>query len=214
MMFLFATTAHAQKDVTKFLGIPVDGTKAEMIQKLKAKGFKSTAYDSEILEGEFNGRKVNIHVVTNNNKVYRIMVADANTLSEADIRIRYNNLCYQFEHNDNYIFITEDQSIPLNEDISYEMVINEKRYQAIYFQNPNMDSTVMTNTLLELFSSKYTPEQYASLTDEERNQVHFDITLEVISKKQVWFTISEFEGKYYISMYYDNKYNESNGEDL
>ena len=54
MMMLFATTANAQKDITKFLGIPIDGTKAEMIQKLKAKGFTSKAYDSEILEGEFN----------------------------------------------------------------------------------------------------------------------------------------------------------------
>lgn len=82
MMILFATTANAQKDVTKFLGIPVDGTKAEMIQKLKAKGFTSTAYDPEILEGEFNGEKVEIHIVTNNNKVYRIIVADKSMRDE------------------------------------------------------------------------------------------------------------------------------------
>ena len=37
---LSLTTAYAQKDVTKFLGIPVDGTKAAMIQKLKNKGFR------------------------------------------------------------------------------------------------------------------------------------------------------------------------------
>ena len=29
----------AQTDVTKFLGIPVDGDKSEMISKLKSKGF-------------------------------------------------------------------------------------------------------------------------------------------------------------------------------
>lgn len=29
----------AQNDVTKFLGIPVDGPKSEMIRELKAKGF-------------------------------------------------------------------------------------------------------------------------------------------------------------------------------
>ena len=38
--------------------------------------------------------------------------------------------------------------------------------------------------------------------------------LEVVSKKSVWFTISEFQGKYYISMFYDNVYNQANGEDL
>lgn len=214
MMLLFATTANAQKDITKFLGIPIDGTKAEMIQKLKAKGFTSTAYDSEILEGEFNGENVNIHIATDHNRVYRIMVADSNTKSEANIRVRFNNLCYQFEHNDNYIFFTENQTIPQDEDISYEMTVNDKRYQASYYQKPNMDSTVMANALLELFPTKCTPEQYASLTEEERSNLHFEIALEVISKKQVWFTISEFAGEYYISMYYDNKYNESNGEDL
>lgn len=65
-----ATLCFAQKkDVTKFLGIPVDGTKTEMIQKLKAKGF---TYNQRLdcLEGEFNGREVKIFVVTNNNKVY------------------------------------------------------------------------------------------------------------------------------------------------
>ena len=30
----------AQKDITKFMGIPVDGFKKDMIQKLKAKGFE------------------------------------------------------------------------------------------------------------------------------------------------------------------------------
>lgn len=69
---MFAVCASAQKDVTRFLGIPVDGTKTEMIQKLKAKGFRPTTYDKETLEGEFNGRDVYVSVVTNNNKVWRI----------------------------------------------------------------------------------------------------------------------------------------------
>ena len=78
-----------QKDVTRFLGIPVDGSKSEMIRKLKAKGFESTSYDREVLTGEFNGTTVNVHVVTNNEKVYRIMVADAVPRSEGDIIIHY-----------------------------------------------------------------------------------------------------------------------------
>ena len=40
------------------------------------------------------------------------------------------------------------------------------------------------------------------------------IVLEQMSKKSVWFMIDESYGKYGIIMYYDNKYNESNGEDL
>ena len=37
---------------------------------------------------------------------------------------------------------------------------------------------------------------------------------EIISKKPVWFMISNSGGEYYISMYYDNEYNKANGEDL
>lgn len=216
MMILFATTANAQKDVTKFLGIPVDGTKAEMIQKLKAKGFTSKAYDSEILEGEFNGEKVEIHIVTNNNKVYRIMVADKTMRNEANIRIRFNNLCNQFENNGNYVFFMDDQSIPQDEDISYEMTVKDKRYEAAYYQNPVMDSTTLANTVLENLSSKYnyTVEQVATLTEEEQAKLQFDLAYDLISKKSVWFMISERYGEYSILMYYDNEYNRSNGEDL
>lgn len=55
MTISFASFAQ-NKDVTKFLGIPVDGTKTEMKQKLIAKGFvpKKLGND-EWLEGEFNG---------------------------------------------------------------------------------------------------------------------------------------------------------------
>ena len=97
-MLLFAvlvisglTIFAQQRDVTKFLGIPVDGTKSEMIQKLKAKGFRWNM-EKECLEGEFNGRDVEISIVTNNNKVYRIAVVDAIFSNETSIRIRFNSL--------------------------------------------------------------------------------------------------------------------------
>lgn len=38
-MIATITSFAQQKDVTSFLGIPVDGTKTEMKQKLIAKGF-------------------------------------------------------------------------------------------------------------------------------------------------------------------------------
>jgi hypothetical protein len=89
ILFIFSVALHAQKDVTQFLGISVDGNKSVMIQKLKAKGFKSNPYDKDVLDGIFNGAKVNIHIVTNNNKVCRIMVCDANTMDESNIKIRF-----------------------------------------------------------------------------------------------------------------------------
>ena len=92
LAIMIAFAASAQRNVTKFLGIPIDGTKSAMIQKLKAKGFTYDA-TNDVLSGEFNGRDVNLHVVTNNNKVYRIMVVDAVGSSEGQIKIRFNTLC-------------------------------------------------------------------------------------------------------------------------
>lgn len=134
MMILFATTANAQKDVTKFLGIPVDGTKAEMIQKLKVKGFTSKAYDSEVLEGEFNGEKVNIHIVTNNNKVYRIVVVDQTKRDEEQIIIRFNTLCRQFEKNSKYTPIFDNPTIPDTENIFLGIKRSKKNIKQLIFR--------------------------------------------------------------------------------
>ena len=137
MLFVFSTALYAQKDVTKFLGIPVDGTKTAMIQKLKAKGFTPSTWDKNILEGEFNGFDVNVHIVTNNNKVWRIMLADKITQDETGIKIRFNELCRQFENNKKYKSMTDkEQTIPDDEDLSYEMTVNNKRYEAVYYQQP------------------------------------------------------------------------------
>lgn len=57
----------AQNDVTKFLGIPVDGPKSEMIRKLKAKGFILNGENAnEFLTGRFNGMDVRVYISTEN----------------------------------------------------------------------------------------------------------------------------------------------------
>lgn len=96
ILLVISVSLFAQKDVTKFMGIPIDGFKPEMIQKLKEKGFVSSESDKNILEGEFNGTQVNVHIATNNNKVCRIMLCDAHQMDETNIRIRFNKLCQQF----------------------------------------------------------------------------------------------------------------------
>ena len=102
MFLMLGVYAFAQKDVTQFLGIPVDGTKMEMVQKLKAKGFKyNSTYDW--LVGEFNGREVVLLIAANNNKVWRVAVRDKWTTDEANIKIRFNALCRQFAKNEKYL---------------------------------------------------------------------------------------------------------------
>ncbi len=40
------------------------------------------------------------------------------------------------------------------------------------------------------------------------------VVTEMMEKKLVWFIISENYGQYFITMFYDNEYNHSDGEDL
>lgn len=208
----------AQTDVTKFLGIPVDGNKSDMMRKLKSKGFTQSPYAEGVLTGKFNGVDVNVHIVTNNDKVCRIMVCDANTMDEASIRIRFNVLCKQFKNNSKYCSLSEeDQKLKEGEDISYEMTVHKKRYEAIFYQLPDTAAANYTEEFQSLICSKYTKEQLENPSEEISNDIYEEAAmyaLDKATKKPVWFMISKNYGEYYITMFYDNEYNRANGEDL
>ena len=217
---LLTLSLYAQNDVTTFLGIPVDGFKSEMRQKLIAKGFTPKKVgNNEYLEGEFNGTDVHIFIATNNNKVYRIMVCDANTQDEANIKIRFNKLVNQFENNKRYTAL-DQYTISDTEDISYEMLFHKKTFDALFYQNPDMekvDTLALQNKIREQLLEKYKPEQLENPTEEMNQEVQaiaMRIGMDMIFKKPVWFRICESYGEYYITMYYDNEYNHANGEDL
>ncbi len=191
MLGVSSLVMHAQHDVTKFLGIPVDGTKSEMIKKLETKGFilNSDAkkyWGEDVLEGEFNGSDVYVHIVTNNNKVYRIMVVDKRSVGESSIKIRFNGLCEQFENNKKYIPYEKTQTLSYDEDISYEILVHKKRYQAAFYQCPD-----------DLINSSQAYKQIMCPTE-----------------NLVWFMITEESGEYKIALFYDNTHNQANGEDL
>ncbi|MBV4293628.1 hypothetical protein [Alistipes shahii] len=215
---LCTATMQAQDEkagVTKFLGIPVDGYKPAMIEKLKAKGFTPSIADKDVLEGEFNGVDVHVYIATNNNKVWRIMLADQNTCGETDIKIRFNRLCRQFENNPRYTSMTDEQIIPDDEDISYEITVNDKRYEAGFYQTP--DSIAIYNESKKSLLSKYTQEQLDNPTEEISKVILIQYIANKINYRfnnKVWFMIAEYARKYYICMYYDNGYNKADGEDL
>ena len=211
--------AFGQQEVTKFLGIPVDGSKAEMIRKLKEKGFTPSPLRGDVLEGEFNGAEVNVYVATNNNKVWRIMVADKNQVGGTDIKIRFNNLCRQFQENEKYLSASlSGFTIPADEDIDYEITVHDKCYEAVYAQLPEVvDTIAVMQSLIPVLMKKYTVEQISNPTEEVQKDINETIAtymVDILLMRQVWFSISKFRGEYYITMFYDNKYNEANGEDL
>ena len=137
VMLMLSIALHAQHNVTKFLGIPVDGTKTSMIQKLKNKGF---TYDvkNDVLSGEFNGKNVLIRIVTYKNKVWRLIVFNNQPCDEAQIKIEYNYLCQQFKNNIKYQ-LRDSYEIPEKEDISYQLNVKSKNYQSSFYQTPDDD---------------------------------------------------------------------------
>ena len=211
IMAIAAISMSAQNDVTTFLGIPVDGSKSEMKQKLVSKGFvPKKVGENEFLEGEFNGTKVHVFIVTNNNKVYRIMLCDVITQNEADIKIRFNRLVNQFENNKRYTSIG-NYTLSDDEKISYEMAVHQKNYDASFCQEE------LRNELL----SKYTEDELKNPSEEKSKEIQAEtikiglkIGAKLMLKKSVWFRICGSYGEYFITMYYDNEYNHANGEDL
>lgn len=175
-LLMLSLSLFAQRQVTKFLGIPVDGSCKAMIQKLKAKGFTDEKY-GDGLEGQFNGKDVSILVQTNKNKVWRIVVTYKDSYDKEQIKTQYNRLINQFSNNPRYKVVKAEELT--DKDYIYrEVSINKKQYQANFYQLP----------------------------DDEN-----------IGKRNVWFTIKEHAFKcdeYYIVIYYENGYNEANGEDL
>lgn len=219
-MIATITSFAQQKDVTSFLGIPVDGTKTEMKQKLIAKGFVPKKFgDEEFLEGEFNGCNVNVYIRTNNNKVYRIMVADNFTVDEAQIKICFNNLVSQFENNKRY-FPLDKYTLSDEEDISYEMTVHNKNYDAYFYQVPDMekaDTLALQEKVRNELLSKYTEAELTNPSEEITKEIKntaIKIGTELMLMKPVWFKIVRVNGEYFICMFYDNEYNRSHGEDL
>lgn len=175
-LLMLSLSVFAQRQVTKFLGIPVDGSRTDMIEKLKAKGFRYNSY-VDALEGQFNGKNVTIDAQANNNKVWRIAVIYNNSFDKEQIKIQYNHLINQFSNNPRYM-VADAKELTDKDDIYQEVSINKKQYAASFYQLP----------------------------DDEN-----------IENRNVWFTIKEDPNdfqKYIIIIFYENKYNEANGEDL
>lgn len=215
-MLVLSISMYAQREVTKFLGIPVDGTKSEMIRELKAKGFKKD-YDSvSDLKGEFNGREVDLSVMTNKDKVWRIVVSDVSLLDETQIKIRFNKLCQQFRNNPKYI-VVKDVIISNDECLSD----NIDSYEAAYYQKQGSFNVYDSQRIRDLCMVKYGTKKIKDLSEEQRENLYREYVDEDAlghQKRLVWFKIVKIQlGEsvmYSLAMYYENGYNEANGEDL
>ena len=130
---LFATISlnALSQNVMKFLGIPIDGTKKEMISKLEEKGYEYSSI-ADALSGEFNGTDVLIKVQTVNNRVWRIAILDATSNDEANIKIRFNTLFDQLSNNGKYD-LDDGRKLKDNDNIRYDMTIRKKRFDVSFY---------------------------------------------------------------------------------
>lgn len=68
---------------------------------------------------------------------------------------------------------------------------------------------------------EYTQEEIENPTEQQKKDIDKTIEyesqkvyIEMMEKKLVWFIIRESYGEYLITLFYDNEYNHSDGEDL
>ena len=170
-LFVLITMATIAQDnnTIKFLGIPVDGTKKEMISKLQAKGYEYDAYSDDLF-GEFNGANVIISVQTVNNKVWRICIVDANVNDdEANIKIRYNNLFKQLSNNGKYK-VLGGSTLGEEEDISYEMSVHKKRYDAVFYPKDISINGLVWYTIVEKYGKYGIVMFYENLNNEANGE--------------------------------------------
>lgn len=192
-----------------------------MVRQLKLKGFTYDAKDDE-LTGMFNGLESNVMISENYGKVDRVCVIDAHGVDEAQIKIRYNNLIRQFKDNDKYLEMEENQPIPDDEDISYEMSVHSKTYEATFYFNPiygwtDEDNLKMAQNLRAEVDAQIESGEYQDPTEEKTAQLLAVMAAQRLIgmvEGQVWFRIAKLYGDYYIAIYYDNMNNRPNGEDL
>ena len=165
LLTLFSAVCFAQDGgPLKFLGIPIDGTEAQFAAKLKAKGFTYSTV-TEGYKGQFNGKNVDVYIHTNHNLVDRVYVAFPYT-NEDGIRTKFNRLLGQFKDNGKYLDLVMNEEIPEDDDISYEITVKNKRYQASFcYYDADRDRIAFMNALMDKFSEFFTAEQLAKLKE-------------------------------------------------
>ena len=102
-------------------------------------------------------------------------------------------------------------TIPKDEDISYEIAVHNKRYEAVFYQKSLKYDSLTKEA--ELLNAK------EKLNDKEKERAG-NLIVELFREsmnslnKQVWFMIKEDNGAYRIVIYYDNGDNKANGSGL
>lgn len=196
------------------MGIPVDGSKQKVEFALRQKGFRRDAAVSERMVGSFNGRRSYVFIHTNHQKVDRIMVVDIQPSAAKNAKEYFNILLNQLEDRVEY-FKLLGEPIRDDEDIEYEMTVNNKAYDASYAYFSEQDfkaavEDVTTEVFEEKLSGKHAGVDMESLAEKRVIKRVLDKT-----RGQLSFSLLRHQsGRFSVAIYYDNLTNRPHGEDL
>lgn len=203
LMTLMANAQASDNETLTFLGIPIDGSKTEMIRQLEGKGFK---YERmlDLLTGKINGEESFVFIQEHEGKVYRVDVSDTEVFTKEQVIIRYNNLLSQFKQDSRYGELEEYLPIPEEEDISYEMRIHKKVYAAVFCLIRDLSEEEM-----EAIAAK------AKGIEDENELASYlaKAFIEGTIPGRIWFEIKENKGEYWIQIYFENRRNRPREED-
>ena len=162
LMVLIGYDQNDNNGTIKFLGIPVDGTESQFTSKLRKKGFSYDSYLS-CYTGQFNGQTVNVSIRSNHNVVDRVYIAFP-LMADRYVKAEFNTLLDQFQINKKYVPWDIYTKIPQDEDISYEISVNDKVYEASYsYYAPSTIRQVLQNPTEYNLSELYTDGQIDTL---------------------------------------------------
>ena len=166
----------------------------------------------EYLEGIFNGENVRVHIGTNHGIIDRIKVVFPYTEERLN-KVKYNTLISRFGRNPKYTELRENKVIPEDEDISYEIALHDKVYDAIYYLlRSDVDASSWKEDFYREYNARY-KKPLSGLTQIEIEEVLFSLPKRISDAiiGIVWFTLPNDNR---IELYYDNLKNRPRGEDL
>ncbi len=133
LMTSLLLTANAQKSITTFMGITVDGSVKEMRQQLLKNGFQEA--DKGIMKGQINGDGYFLFITADNEKVSQLaLVEEKGTNDVRTIIDKYNRLIEEYRENKYYTEYEHNNTIALESKNTCSNYIHSGWYYAEFFQ--------------------------------------------------------------------------------
>lgn len=188
-----------EKEVTQFMGIPVDGTKPEMISKLEEKGFTPEQIEIDLENAENRFIKAGGKINGGKNKE-----KDGDYFMKGYFDGHRSKVVISSYHNKVYcIFVIIDEDFKeLNAKIQYNLYVEQlsKKYKLLF----NSAENIINEDLTEPFDSQNIEAKFLTAYD-EYDKPHGMISLEMSHPKYKEF---------YLALRYYNMDNMPNGKDL